>query len=160
MWLDTFILNSCPTQGPVEGWDAMKPIYRRSVNSKDTGRPHLTHHQRWMKWNETKWMRWVRRNVEIKFVVGENGKITRKPTQTQFCPPRNPHGVIETRTRDPSGKRRASNRLRHGAASHFFTALFLVEWQSSPEDLHKQIIKFKIFLLFKKTKHSSLWRYH
>ena len=39
-----------------------------------------------------------------------------KPTQTPFRPPRNPHGVTEMRTRDPSGGRRAPNRLRHEAA--------------------------------------------
>ena len=39
-----------------------------------------------------------------------------KPPQTPFRPPRNPNGGTETRTRDPSGGRRASNRLRHEAA--------------------------------------------
>ena len=39
-----------------------------------------------------------------------------KPTQTPFRPPRNLHGVTETRTRDPNGGRRAPNRLRHEAA--------------------------------------------
>ena len=43
-------------------------------------------------------------------------KPREKPTQTPFRPPRNPHGVTETRTRDPSGGRRAPNRLRHEAA--------------------------------------------
>ena len=67
------ILNSCPTQGRVEGWDAMKPLYYRSVSSKGAGRPWLTHHHKgW--WNGTKWMRWVWRNGGMKiFVVGENG---------------------------------------------------------------------------------------
>ena len=51
----------CPTQGRVEGWDAMKPRYYRSVSSKGAGRPRLTHHHKgW--WNETKWMRWVWRS--------------------------------------------------------------------------------------------------
>ena len=103
------ILKSCPTQGRVEGWDAMKPLYYRSVSSNGAGRPRLTHHHKgW--WNETKWMRWVWRNGGMKFVVGEKGE---KPTQSPFRPPRNPHGVTETRTRDPSGGRRAPNRLRH-----------------------------------------------
>ena len=67
------ILNSCPTQDRVEGWDAMKPLYYRSVSSKGAGRPRLTHHHRgW--WNGTKWMRWVWRNGGMKFVVGENGR--------------------------------------------------------------------------------------
>ena len=42
---------------------------------------------------------------------GKREKPREKPTQTPFRPPRNPHG-----TRDPSGGRRASNRLRHEAA--------------------------------------------
>ena len=71
------ILNSCPTQGRVEGWDAMKPLYYRSVSSKGAGRPRLTHHQKG-RWNETKWMRWVWRNGGMKFVVGENGRSPKK----------------------------------------------------------------------------------
>ena len=43
-------------------------------------------------------------------------KPREKPTQTPFRPPRNPHGGTETRPRDHSGGRRASNRLRHVAA--------------------------------------------
>ena len=67
------ILNSCPTQGRVEGWDAMKPRVYRSVSSKGAGRPRLTHHHKgW--WNGTKWMRWVWINSGMKFVVGENGR--------------------------------------------------------------------------------------
>ena len=49
-------------------------------------------------------------------MVVENGRSPEKNhTQTPFRPPRNPHGVTETRTRDPSGGRRAYNRLRHEA---------------------------------------------
>ena len=71
------ILNSCPTQGRVKGWDTMKPRYYRSVSSKDAGRPRLMHHHKgW--WNETKWMRWVWRNGGMKFVVGETGETPRK----------------------------------------------------------------------------------
>ena len=62
-------LNSCPTKSRVQGWDAMKPLYWRSVNSKDAGRPRLSHQHR-DKWNKTKWMAW--RNVGMKFVIGEN----------------------------------------------------------------------------------------
>ena len=47
---------------------------------------------------------------------GKREKPREKPTQTAFRPPRNPHGVTVTRTRDPSGGRRAPNRLRHEAA--------------------------------------------
>ena len=49
---------------------------------------------------------------------GKREKPREKPTLTPFRPPRNPHGVIETRTRDPSSGRRAPNRLglRHEAA--------------------------------------------
>ena len=66
-------INSCPTQGRVEGWDAMKPRYCRSVTGKGAGRPRLMHHHKgW--WNETKWMRCVWRNGVMKFVVGGNGR--------------------------------------------------------------------------------------
>ena len=76
------ILNSCPTQGRVEGWDAMKPRYYRSVSNKGAGRPCLTHHHEGG-WNETKWMRWLWRNGGMKFVVGENG---RNPEKTYSDP--------------------------------------------------------------------------
>ena len=67
------ILDSCPTQGRVEGWDAKKPRYCRSVNGKGASWPRLTHHHKgW--WNEKKWMRWVCRNGGMKFSVGENGR--------------------------------------------------------------------------------------
>ena len=46
----------------------------------------------------------------------KTGETPRKTYPTQFRPPRNPHGVTETRTRDPSGGKRGSKRLRHGAA--------------------------------------------
>ena len=38
---------------------------------------------------------------------GKREKPREKPNQTPFRPPRNPHGGTETRTRDPSGGRRA-----------------------------------------------------
>ena len=47
---------------------------------------------------------------------GKREKPREKPTQTPFRPPRNPHGVTETRTRDLSGGRRTPNRLRREAA--------------------------------------------
>ena len=50
------------------------------------------------------------------FGRGKREKPREKPTQTPFRPPRNSHGGTETRTRDPSGGRRAANRLRHEAA--------------------------------------------
>ena len=53
----------------------------------------------------------------MKFVAEENGRNPEKPTQSPIRPPRTPHGVTETRTRDPGGGRRAPNRLRHEAAS-------------------------------------------
>ena len=71
------ILNSCPTQGRLNGWDAMKPRDYRSVSSKGAGRPRLTHHHKgW--WNETKWMRRVWRNGGMKFVIGENERNPEK----------------------------------------------------------------------------------
>ena len=51
---------------------------------------------------------------------GKREKPLEKPTLTPFRPPRNPHGMTEKRTRDPSGGRRASNRLRHEAALQRF----------------------------------------
>ena len=54
-------------------------------------------------------------------MVGEKREKPReKPTQTPYRPPGNPHGVTETRTRDPSGGRRAPNRLRHEGAHVFY----------------------------------------
>ena len=47
---------------------------------------------------------------------GKREKPREKPTQTPFRPPQNPHGVTEMQTRDPSGGRRAPNRLCHEAA--------------------------------------------
>ena len=53
----------------------------------------------------------------MKFVIGENWRNSeKKPTQTQIRPPRNPHGVTETQTRDPSCGSLASNFLHHGTA--------------------------------------------
>ena len=54
---------------------------------------------------------------------GKRKKPREKPTQTPFLPPRNPHGVTETRTWDPSGGRRTPNRLRHEAARLSYTYL-------------------------------------
>ena len=54
--------------------------------------------------------------VEWNLGQGQQGKRRGKCTQTSFRTPRNPHGMIEPRTLDPSGGRRAPSRLRHGAA--------------------------------------------
>ena len=56
---------------------------------------------------------------------GKREKPREKVTQTPFRPPRNPHGVTETRTRDPSGGRRASNRVSHEAAVNIIFNFFL-----------------------------------
>ena len=50
------------------------------------------------------------------FGGGKREKSREKPTQTQFRPPRNPHGVIKKRTRDPRSGRRVPSRLRHKVA--------------------------------------------
>ena len=50
---------------------------------------------------------------------GKWEKPREKPTQIPFLPPQNQYGVIETRTRDPSGRRRAPNRLCHEAAFEY-----------------------------------------
>ena len=52
------ILNSYSTYGQVDGWDALKPLYWRFMNSKDTGRPRLSHH------HEDKWNQWNAEMVE------------------------------------------------------------------------------------------------
>ena len=62
----------------------------------------------------------VWRNGGMKFVVGKTGETPRKTYPDPFRPPRSPLGVTEKRTRDPSGVRRASNRMRHEAASIYF----------------------------------------
>ena len=51
----------------------------------------------------------------MKFMIGENWRNPEKTYPDPFDPPRNPHGVTETRTRDPSGGRRAAcgTRLRN-----------------------------------------------
>ena len=52
----------------------------------------------------------------MRFVTWKTRETQRKSIQTPFLPPGNPHGVTETRTRDLTGVKRASNRLHHGAA--------------------------------------------
>ena len=101
------------------GWDAMKPLDYWSVSNKGAGRPRLTHHHKG--WYETKmdYMSVEKWWNEI-CGRGKRDKPREKPTQTPFRPPRNPHGGTETRTRDPSGGRRAPNRLRHEAASTIY----------------------------------------
>ena len=69
-----------------------------------------------MKWNEMDEMSVEKLWNEI-YGRGKREKPSEKPTQTPFRPRRNPHGVTETRTRDPRGGRRAPNRLRHEAAT-------------------------------------------
>ena len=56
---------------------------------------------------------------------GKWEKPREKPTQTPFRPSRNPHGETETRTRDPSGGRRAPNHLRHEAAFIDFNTIVI-----------------------------------
>ena len=52
--------------------------------------------------------------VECNLWKKKTGETTKKPTQTQFRPAQNPHGVTETRIRDSRSGRRATDRLRHG----------------------------------------------
>ena len=108
-------INSWPTQGRVERWDAMKPLYYRSVSSKGAGRPRLTHRHKGG-WKETKWMRWVWRNGVMKFVLGENGRNPVKNLPRPRFVHHENHMEWARRERDPSGGRRAPNRLRHEAA--------------------------------------------
>ena len=69
-----------------------------------------------MKWKERKWTRWVWRHGGMKFVARENDKTLRKIYPDPVSSTTKPRGVSEMRNRDPSGGRRASNLLRHGAA--------------------------------------------
>ena len=71
------IPNSCPTQGRVEGWDAMKSLYWRSVSNKGAGRPRLSYHHRGWR-NEMKLMRWVWGNDGMKCVLGEKWRNLEK----------------------------------------------------------------------------------
>ena len=48
--------------------------------------------------------------------MGKLEKPREKPAQASFRPPRNQHGVTETRTQNPNDRRRASNRLCQEAA--------------------------------------------
>ena len=57
---------------------------------------------------------------------GKREKSREKPTQTPFRPPRNPHGGTEMLTRDPSGGRRAFNRLRHEAAFALYILVLII----------------------------------
>ena len=84
---------------------------------------------------------------------GKREKPREKPTQTPFRPPRNPRGETETRTRDPSGGRRAANRLRHEAAwflytSTNFNAFYFLHLFDVSNKLHYVIILFYSFLSF------------
>ena len=45
---------------------------------------------------------------------GKRDKVPREKLASQFHTPRNPHGLTETRNRDPNGGRLETNRLRHG----------------------------------------------
>ena len=47
---------------------------------------------------------------------GKREKPQKKPTQSLFRPPRNPHGATEMRIRNSSGGRRTINRLHRRAA--------------------------------------------
>ena len=107
------ILNSCPTQGRVE--DEMR--WSPDIVGHWIARVPADHapSQGLMKWNEMDEMSMEKWWNEV-CGRGKREKPREKPTQTPFRPPPNPHGGTETRTRDPSGERRASNRLRHEAA--------------------------------------------
>ena len=94
----------------------MKPLYWRSMISKDDCRSRLTHHHRG-RWNEMNEMSMEKWWDEIRDRV-KREKRWEKPTQTSFRPPWNQHEVIETRTRVSSDGRQAYNRLRHGGLSY------------------------------------------
>ena len=51
----------------------------------------------------------------MNFWLGKIGETPRKTYSDSFSSITKPYEVTETRNRDPSGGRRVSNRLRHGA---------------------------------------------
>ena len=125
-------ISSTLVQHKVGSRDEMRwsPLDYRPVSSKSAGRPRLTHHHKGlMKWNEMDEMRVEKWWNEI-CGRGKREKPREKPTQTPFRLPWNPHGVTETRTRDPSGGRRAPNRLRHEAATknNIWVTNRLIDW--------------------------------
>ena len=71
--LNNNLFNSFPTQGQVEGWDVIKPLYWRSVIYTDAGRSRLTHHHSW--WNE--WDEWGE-IVEWNLWQGKTGETPKK----------------------------------------------------------------------------------
>ena len=111
------ILHSCPTHGQVEGCDAMNSLIGPWVARVPTDHTWSTS-QGLMNWNEMDEMSVEKWCNEISG-RGKWEKPLEKPTQISFRPPRNPHGVTEMRTRDPSGGRRVPNRLCHKAAFKF-----------------------------------------
>ena len=58
----------------------------------------------------------------VKFVVGENGRNSKKPTRTQFRPSCNPYEVTEIRTRDPTVVSERLTPCSTGTQSHESTA--------------------------------------
>ena len=83
--------------------------------NKDAARLPLTHHHRDERneMNEMSVEKWWN---EISG-RGKREKPREKLIQIRFRP-RSLHRVTETRTRDSSGGRRASNRLHHGEVTH------------------------------------------
>ena len=67
-----------------------------------------------MKWNEMIWDE-CGEMVERNLWYEKTGETPRKPTQTPFRPPQNPHDVTEMWNWGPSDGRWESNRLCHGA---------------------------------------------
>ena len=66
-------------------------------------------------WNEMKRNEWDECREIVHEIYGRDkrGKHLERPTKSPFRPQGNPHGVTETRTREPSCERRESNRLHH-----------------------------------------------
>ena len=104
-----------PDKGPGRGMRCDDPLNWRSVNMKDAGR----HTRRTIIGADERGE--CREIVDWNLWLRKTGDTPTKTTQTQFRPPRNPHGVTETRTRDPSGGMREVNRLHHGPTSFYFS---------------------------------------
>ena len=108
------LCNLCPTQGRVMRCDEAHILKVCDITSISAATPDAPSQKRMKltEMNETSVEKWWN-----KYCYKGKMEITRgKPTQTQIRLPRNQRECTETRTRDLSGLRRATNRMRQGYA--------------------------------------------
>ena len=115
------LLYSCPIQGRVENemrwsfcieaqWIARMQVYH--AYSTITGVDEI-------KWNEVNEMIVKKCCNEICGRGHWRNPEKKKPNQTPFSPPRNPHRVTQMLTWDPRDERRVTNRLCHKVSAHY-----------------------------------------